>query len=86
MDGNRLALNVVNRHQDQAIEVTISLEDKHFIGSATVSEVNGPDIKAVNDFGAAPVRTQTRRIDANGNALTHTFPPHSHTMIVAALA
>jgi alpha-N-arabinofuranosidase len=86
MDGNRLVLNVVNRHQDQAMDVVIGLEDKRFSGSASVSEVNGPDIKAMNDFGSTLVSTKTRSIDASGNTLTYSFPPHSHTMIMAALA
>src|SRR3954468_14963109 len=54
LDANSLVLNVVNRHQDQPMEVTIGLEDREFSGAVTVSEVNGPDIKAQNDFGSAP--------------------------------
>jgi len=86
MDGNRLVLNVVNRHQDQAINVVIGLEDKRFSGSVQVSEVNGPDIKAMNDFGSTLVSTKTRHIDASANTLTYSFPPHAQTMLVATLS
>jgi len=86
LDGNRLVLNVVNRHQDQAMEVVIGLEDKNFSGAVSVSEVNGPDIKSMNDFGSTLVSTKTRTVNASGNTLTYSFPPHSHTMLAATLA
>ena len=60
LDGNSLVLNVVNRHQDQPMEVAIGLEDKDFSGAVSVSEVNGPDIKAENDFGKTLVARETR--------------------------
>ncbi len=86
LDGDTLVLNVVNRHQDQAMDVVIGLEDKRFSGSASASEVNGPDIKAMNDFGKTVVSTKTRSVSASANSLTYSFPPHSHTMIKAVLA
>jgi alpha-L-arabinofuranosidase len=86
IDGNSLVLNVVNRHQDQAMDVMIGLEDKTFSGSVGVSEVNGPDIKAMNDFGKTLVSAQSRTVNASGASLNYSFPPHSHTMIKAVLA
>jgi alpha-N-arabinofuranosidase len=86
LDGNSLVINVVNRHQDQAMDVVIGLEDKTFSGVVTVSEVNGPDIKAENDFGKTLVATKTRTVNASGGSLTCSFPPHSYTQIKATLA
>jgi alpha-N-arabinofuranosidase len=86
LDGNRLVLNVVNRHQDQPMEVTIDLEDKSFSGAVLVSEVTGPDIKAENDFGKTLVATKASNVNANGNTLTYRFPPHSYTQLKASLA
>ena len=86
LDGDRLVVNVVNRHQDQAMEVTIGLEDKTFSGAVKVSEVNGPDIKAENDFGKTLVATKASSVNANGGTLTYRFPPHSYTQLKATLA
>jgi alpha-N-arabinofuranosidase len=86
LDGGTLVANIVNRHPDQAIDVAITLEDKNFSGPVSVSEVNGPDIKAENDFGKTLVATRTTSISAGGNSLTHSFPPHSYTQLKATLA
>jgi alpha-N-arabinofuranosidase len=86
LDGNALAINVVNRHQSEPITVTITLEDKQFSGPVTASEVNGPDIKAMNDFDKATVGALTKNASASGSSLTYTFPPHSYTQLRATLA
>lgn len=86
IDGNSLVLNVVNRHQDQPMEVTVGLEDRNFSGAVAVSEVNGPDIKAENDFGKMSVAAKDKSINASGTNLTYNFPPHSYTQLRARLA
>jgi alpha-N-arabinofuranosidase len=86
LDGNALVVNVVNRHQDQPITVTIALEDKQFSGTVAASEVNGPDIKAMNDFDKATVGALPRTVSASGSSLTYAFPPHSYTQLRATLA
>ena len=86
LDGSKLVLNVVNRHQDQAMDVAVMLEDKSFSGPVTVSEVNGPDIKAMNDFGKKLVGVQSKTIGASGGSLTYSFAPHSYTQLQVMLA
>lgn len=86
LDGDSLVVNIVNRHPDQAMEVAIELEDKNFSGPVTVSEVNGPDIKAENDFGKTLVSARPGSIAAAGRGLTHSFPAHSYTQLRARLA
>jgi alpha-L-arabinofuranosidase len=86
LDGDNLVVNIVNRHQTDAMDVTINLEDKSFSGAATVSEVNGPDIKAMNDFGTTVVSTKTRSQAASGNSLTLSLPAHSYTQVKVRLA
>ncbi|MDQ6698848.1 MAG: alpha-N-arabinofuranosidase, partial [Acidobacteriota bacterium] len=81
-----LVLNVVNRQENQAIETDFDLEDKQFAGPVEVSEVNGPDIKAENDFGSTKVATAIRATTAQGRKLHYRFPPHSYTMLKAKLA
>ena len=85
VDGGTLVVNLVNRHQDQPISVALALEDKSFAGPVRVSEVNGPDIKAENDFGKTLVKTNTTTQPASGSALTCILPPHSYTQLKAAL-
>lgn len=86
VDGKTLILNVVNRHKDQPIETTISIDDKSFSGALAIAEVNGPDIKAGNDFGKTAVRAQTRTAAARGKTAQYGFPPHSFTQLKAQLA
>ncbi len=81
-----IVINVVNRQQNQAIETDFDLEDKQFAGPVEVAEVNGPDIKAENDFGSTKVATVKRQATAQGRKLQYRFPPHSYTMLKAKLA
>jgi alpha-N-arabinofuranosidase len=81
IDNGTLVINVVNRHKDQAIETEVDVEDKQFTGPVAVSEVNGPDIKAENDFGKTVVKTVNKSASADGRKLRYTFPPHSYTML-----
>jgi alpha-N-arabinofuranosidase len=80
-DNGSLVLNVVNRHRDQPIETEFELEDKQFAGGAGVTEINGPDIKAENDFDKTTVRPVERSVVADGRKLRYSFPPHSFTML-----
>jgi len=84
-DNGTLVLNVVNRHRDQAIETEFEIQDKQFAGPVEVAEVNGPDIKAENDFGKTVVQTVTRSTKGDGRKLRHRFSPHSYTMLKAKL-
>ncbi len=84
-DNGNLVLNVVNRHETQAITVEIELQDKEFAGPVAISEVNGPDIKAENDFGVTKVKPTPRTATAAGRKLTQTFAPHSYTMLKVKL-
>ena len=85
-DGDTLVLNVVNRHRDEAIEADIEAQDAHFSGGYEISEVNGPDIKAENNFDASPVKTARRTVSGDGARMHVSFPPHSYTMIKGALS
>jgi alpha-N-arabinofuranosidase len=86
LDNGSLVLNIVNRHPDRGIDAEFELQDKQFRGPVEVVEVNGPDIKAENNFDAAPVKAVTRPASAQGKALRYTFPAHSYTMLKAGVA
>jgi alpha-N-arabinofuranosidase len=85
-ENGSLVLNVVNRHRDQHIEVEFETQDKQFAGPVEVAEVNGPDIKAENDFGVTKVQTVARSANADGRKLRYRLPPHSYTMLKTKLA
>jgi alpha-N-arabinofuranosidase len=81
LDGNMLVLNAVNRHKDEALEGEFVCQDKQFRGNWTATEVNGPDIKAENDFGVTKVGTERKSVTVSGNTLRYRFPAHSYTML-----
>lgn len=77
---------VVNRNKDQSIKTDILSQTGEFSGSIKVYEINGPDIKAVNDFGTENVKTVSKPdLKATGNSLTYSFPAHSLTMLKAII-
>ena len=81
-DNDEVVICVVNRHKDNAIRTDIISQTGEFDGAVKVYEVNGPDIKAANDFGVENVKTVARPdIKAKGTTLTYSFPAHSLTMI-----
>ncbi|HEY4361599.1 MAG TPA: alpha-L-arabinofuranosidase C-terminal domain-containing protein [Bryobacteraceae bacterium] len=86
LDGGTLVLNVTNRHQTQNIVADIDLEDKSMSGAIAIAEVNGPDIKAENDFSTTRVKMVQRTVNASGKRLTYTFPAHSFTMLKVRLS
>jgi alpha-N-arabinofuranosidase len=81
LDGSTLALSLVNRHREQPLEVEFELQDKTFSGPLELSEVNGPDIKAENDFGKTTVKTATRSVNPEGKKLRVSLPPHSYALV-----
>ena len=82
IDGNDLMIAVVNRHKDKPISTDIVLQESGFDGTLNVYEVNGPDIKAENDFKSQKVSTvEKNSINAKGEKVTYSFPPHSFTFL-----
>jgi alpha-L-arabinofuranosidase len=84
-DGS-VVLNVTNRHRDLPIDAVFELEKRRFNGEFQAFEVNGPDIKAENNFNSTPVKTIQKSAAANGTTLKYTFPAHSFTMLKGRLA
>ncbi|MFC1739288.1 alpha-N-arabinofuranosidase [Planctomycetota bacterium] len=80
-DGN-VIICVVNRHKDKALATKIISQQGWFEGKLKVYEVNGPDIKSVNDFDKETVRTTEKPdITVSGESFTYSFPPHSFTLM-----
>jgi alpha-N-arabinofuranosidase len=81
-DNGHITICVVNRHKDKAISTEIISQEGQFTGKFKVYEVNGPDIKTMNDFGSETVKTmQKSDIDVSGKSFTYSFSPHSFTLI-----
>jgi len=84
VDGANIVFNVVNRHPDQDIEAEIDA-DKSLGDSFEVSLVNGPDIKAENNFGSTKVQTVASTTRASGGKWRYRFPAHSYAMLKGKL-
>ncbi|MEO6718868.1 MAG: alpha-L-arabinofuranosidase C-terminal domain-containing protein [Ferruginibacter sp.] len=75
-------LCVINRNKDEAITSDIISQNGAFTGTFQAFEVNGPDIKSQNNFDKEDVNTKEKpAINAQGNKITYSFPPHSFTML-----
>jgi alpha-L-arabinofuranosidase len=48
--------------------------------------VNGPDIKAENDFDKTMVKSVSKQAKADGSKLRYRFPAHSYTMLKAKIS
>src|SRR5699024_3403548 len=81
-EDGKVVLAVVNRNKDKAITTDIISSAGKFSSSFQVWEINGPDIKSKNNFNQTLVETKAQpEIEANGNTLTYSFPPHSITLL-----
>lgn len=79
-------INVVNRHKDEAITTDIISQEGEFEGSVEIYEVNGPNVKARNDFGKTEVESKKLSpVKVKGEVFTYTFPAHSFTQLKARL-
>jgi alpha-N-arabinofuranosidase len=78
-----LVLCVVNRHKDRAITTDLIAQEATFDGEFEVYEVNGPDIKAVNDFEKTTVQTRQKESlkVKKTDTFSYSFAPHSFTML-----
>lgn len=82
VNNGELTLAVVNRHKDKAITTDIFLQEGSFDGKLSVFEVNGPDVKAENDFDSEKVNTKEKdAITGKGQKVTYSFPAHSFTLM-----
>ena len=67
------------------MDIDITLTDRDFNGAVEIHEVNGPDIKAENDFGKTPVKTVTRSATSSGKTFRYRAAPHSFTLLKTRL-
>jgi alpha-N-arabinofuranosidase len=85
-NNDEVIINVVNRHKDEAITTDIISQSGNFDGEITIVEVNGPTVKARNDFDKTEVKSVEKNpVKAKGNVLTYNFPAHSFTQLKAKI-
>ncbi len=79
---NTAYINVVNRHQDQAITTDILSTSGEFSGKAEVSLINQDSLAEPFTYAKQEqYEPEVNEIDSKKNKLTYSFPSHSITQI-----
>jgi alpha-N-arabinofuranosidase len=80
-DGRRLAVHVVNRHANEALEGVIELGGGTFGGSVEIDTITGADLKVANTFDQPDAVTPVKHYleTVRGTSFTHSFAPRSVT-------
>ncbi|HEV8616546.1 MAG TPA: alpha-L-arabinofuranosidase C-terminal domain-containing protein, partial [Methylomirabilota bacterium] len=85
-DGRQLTLAVVNRDRDAAHSAVIELVGAAATGGSVLSEVNGPEVGAMNSFEhPRVVDVKDRKLDVSGRQFEYKFPAHSVTVLRTTL-
>jgi alpha-N-arabinofuranosidase len=77
----KVIVNVVNRHETEAIETDIELQSGYYDGEATVNLINAETIDTRNTWSEQPIKIQSEQIRFKKNSINYTFPAHSFTQI-----
>lgn len=82
VSSDEITICVVNRHKEKALSTDILCQEGSFNGFIEVYEVNGPDIKSMNDFGITNVETKRKNdLNVKGGKFNYSFAPHSFTLL-----
>jgi alpha-N-arabinofuranosidase len=80
----KVFLNVLNRSKDRDIATTIENQAGQLAASATLWQLNHPDLKTTHTFGddkkVRPV-TRTESLDVKDGRFSYTFPAHSLSVL-----
>ncbi len=77
-----LVVNVVNRHETNALTSDVVLQSGEFAGTATIKEINGSSVTATNTKTQQGVTIAEREIQFQGNKVNYRFPAHSLTQLL----
>jgi len=80
-----LVVNVVNRHETNALASDVVLQSGEFTGHATIKEVNGSAVTATNTKTQQGVTIASKEIQFQGNKMSYSFPAHSLTQMLIPL-
>ena len=85
--GKQIALYIVNRSPDKAMETRINLTMGHFSGNARVMTINGPDNKAENTFDKPDqIKSKEHTLSVDGQSVVYEFEPHSVTALLCGIS
>jgi alpha-N-arabinofuranosidase len=76
-----LIINVVNRHQEKAIETTILNQFGKLGTKAGITEVNSNNLMDENNEKEQKVKPVEKTIAVSGDQFTYSFPAHSFTQV-----
>ncbi len=77
----KIIVNVVNRHETEAIETSINIQTGNYEGKATINLINAKNIDARNTRDEQLIAIKTNEINFKGNVIEHFFPAHSFTQL-----
>lgn len=77
-----LVVNVVNRHETNAITADIVMQTGEFTGNARANEVNGKIAAPGNPRAEEAVNSTSNDIKFKGNTIKYSFPAHSLTQLM----
>jgi alpha-N-arabinofuranosidase len=77
-----LIVNVVNRHETNALPSDIVLQSGEFTGTATVKQLNAETVAPSNTRMRDVVAVTSKEIQFQGNKLNYSFPAHSLTQML----
>jgi alpha-N-arabinofuranosidase len=83
--GKELVVNVINRHETNAIPANITIQTGTFIGTAKVSELNGKNLTVRSTKAEPAVTVRTREVKFTGNTINCSFAAHSLTQLLIPL-
>jgi alpha-L-arabinofuranosidase len=77
-----LIVNVVNRHETNALATDVVLQSGEFPGTATVKQLTAETVASANTRTREPVAITSQDIQFQGNQISYSFPPHSFTQML----
>jgi alpha-L-arabinofuranosidase len=77
-----VVVNVVNRHENNALATDVVLESGALAGSATVKEINAEAVNSTNTRTREAVAITTKEIQLQGKTISYSFPAHSFTQML----
>lgn len=86
-EANTVFINVVNRHEDKAINTDIISNTAGFTGTGIASVLTTKNLKEPFVFESQEqYKPVSYNIQTNGNKLSFSFPPHSFTQIKVSVS
>jgi alpha-N-arabinofuranosidase len=74
-----LVVNVVNRHETNAMPADIVLQSGNFTGVAKANELNGKSLTTRTTRTEEAVSISSKEVRFKGNTISYSFPAHSFT-------